>query len=315
MYKLVLVHIVILSCICGCKGKHKNERTVISHELSDSAMFVPSQSPLLITPDAFNILPIDFVTIRTKDKIYNGVSVYKINKTLAGYQDTFSVIYPFEVKGNIDFSTLRCALDIDTGCEVWINRKQVFPLSSGHFLNENYLLYEIGKYSCNGRNEISVLFQSTNKMRERMAFILGGFSVQPVDTGFHILQPAILHTGDWVEQGMPFYNDAVTYSKIYTFEENRSARTLFLPKWCGSSAMVFINKELVEVIGKDERKLDIGSFLLSGENKIDIKILGMRENTTGPFYLSDTLSQIPPSGDCYKVLPSGLYGDFSIGEP
>ena len=64
----------------------------------------------------------------------------------------------------------------------------------------------------------------------------------------------------------------------------------------------------------EERKLDISRFLISGENKIDVKIGGMRDNTIGPFYLQDTLSQIPPSGYCYKFLPSGLYDDFSIVE-
>lgn len=313
MYKILLAHIIILSCFFGCKEKYK-EKNFAFDKLSDSVRVVASQTSVLITPDALNVLPIDFVTIRTEAKTYCDVPVYEIDKTLGENPDVFYVIYPFEVKENIDFSTLKCALNIDMACEVRINQKRVFPIPSGCFINENYLLYEIGKHTFCGRNEVSVSFQSKNQVRDQLAFILGVFSVQPATKGFRILQPALLHTGNWSEQGMPFYHDAVTYSKIYVFGEDRPMGILCLPEWDGSSAMVFVNKELAGTVGNEERKLDISRFLISGENKIDVKIWGMRDNTIGPFYLQDTLSQIPPSGYCYKFLPSGLYDDFSIVE-
>ena len=316
MHKILFVYVCILFCFCSCKEKViKDKELADSIDFIDSAKIVTSQTPMLITPDASNILPIDFVSVKLNDEVHQGISVSGINKILKDFTGTFQVIYPFEVKENIDFSTLKCALNIDTVCDVRINRKLALPIPSSCFINEQYHLYEIGKHAVYGRNEIVVSFQNKKQMKEQLAFILGVFSVWPATMGFQIFQPGILSTGSWEKQGMPFYSDAVTYSKIYTFGNDKSAGTLYLPEWHGASAMVFVNKELVGTVGKDERKLDISRFLLSGENKVDVKILGMRENTTGPFYLQDTLSQIPPSGYCYKFLPSGLYDDFSIGEP
>lgn len=315
MYKILLAYIGILFCFYSCKEKVLKDKGYPDSIVPvDSVKTVASQSSMLITPDASNILPVDFVSVEVENKLHQGISIFRIHELLRNFAGNFQVIYPFEVKENIDFSTLKCALDVDTVCEVRINRQLVLPIPSSCFINEDYHLYEIGKHTICGKNEIVVSYQSKRQMKEQMAFILGVFSVRPAISGFHILQPEMLQTGSWEKQGMSFYSDAVTYSKIYIFGKDKSAGVLYLPEWHGTSAMVFVNKELAGIIGQDERKLNISRFLLSGENKVDVKILGIKENTTGPFYLQDTLSQIPPSGYSYKFLPSGLYGDFTIGE-
>lgn len=316
MSKILLAYIGLLFCFYSCKEKElKDKGYADSIALVDSVKTIASQTSMLVTPDASNILPIDFVSVEVENKLYQGISIFTIHELLKHFAGNFQVIYPFEVKENIDFSTLKCALNVDTVCEVRINRQLVLPIPSSCFINEDYHLYEIGKHTICGKNEIIVSYQSKRQMKAQMAFILGVFSVRPTNSGFHILQPEPLQTGSWEKQGMSFYSDAVTYSKIYIFGKEKSAGVLYLPEWNGTSAMVFVNKELVGIVGKDEHKLDISRFLQNGENKVDVRILGMKENTTGPFYLLDTLLQIPPSGYSYKFLPSGLYGDFTIGQP
>lgn len=301
-YKNFLCYLFLtIFCLSNCQKKEKQSFLPDSDINKISAIVVKKHTPLLITPDASNILTIDSPII-------------VINKNMKDKKDAYSLKYSFDINEDIDFSTLRFALNKHLSTNIAINGQTIYPIPSSHFLNEDYLLYEIGQYSLRGHNYCIVCPKKEPIVTNQTGYVLGSFSLYPTDKGFKIHQPIPLQIGNWVKQGMPFYHETVTYSKIYTFLNKQSHYFLLLSKWSGSSAEIYINNQSIGEIEKESSKIDISKYITIGENSIDIKISGYPCNVTGPFYLPDSIKQIPLSGYQYEFMPSGLFADFYIEE-
>ena len=61
-------------------------------------------------------------------------------------------------------------------------------------------------------------------------------------------------------------------------------------KWNGTAIEVFVNGVKAGVIFKDPNNIDITPYLISGENMIDVHVIGSLYNLYGPHYNN------PPKG-------------------
>lgn len=255
-----LIPAMMLLITTSCRFSNHNEGEANQLSLSSSpqdASVLTEYTPLLITPDASNVLAICFASTQT-------------NKG--------EMSYVFTIDEDIDFSTLRMAVHSDTGTDNRINGHRVTPIPASFFTDANYPLYEIGPYTNKGENTISLHGKANTERRPHPVYVIGSFRLKPVEHGFVIGKPSVLETGDWAEQGMPFYAEAITYSKIYNIKQTGKTY-LYIPNWTGEKIVVTINNALaVQLTEKTEDWIDISNHLSSGENRVDIKLYGWKEN-------------------------------------
>ncbi|GEM_PF-5736212 len=312
MYFIYFFFLILFPGGCQNSKTHPSPGDEVSKDINIKREAVLSHTPLLITPDASNVLALDYLVIETqkgeKKTFFGAVNESFMNEE-SGY---YTISYPFVITGNIDFSTLRFALHRKMGNSIRINGETVFPLPHSYFLTKEYLLYEIGSHSNYGKNTCSVQVERGNMPHKWTAYLLGTFSLLSSETGFEVSQPMALQTGNWVEQGMPFYTGAVTYSKIYILEDKQAGYTLTLPEWSGDRAEIYINNQLICLTKTGEKTIDITPYITTGENTIDIKVYALSHNIKGAYYSVDSLNKMPLPGDSYRFLPSGLYFDFLV---
>ncbi len=293
LFRLIPALMLIMTTGCrfsdhSCEG----EDTQLSLSFSPPDVSVITEhTPLLITPDDSNVLAICFASTQT---------------------DQGEQSYVFTIDEDIDFSTLQMAVHSGTATDNRINGHKVTPIPASFFTDTNYLLYEIGPYTNKGENTISLLGKATAERSVHPVYVIGSFHLMTAEHGFVISKPSVLQTGDWAGQGMPFYAESITYSKIYDIKQ--TGRTyLYIPDWTGEKIVVIINKAVaVQLTEKTEDWIDISSHISSGENRIDIKLYGWRENLTGPFFLTDTVLVASPDGRQYTFKPTGMQSEFKL---
>lgn len=291
MRQFVVIFLLVCSIfLSGCrfqKNEEPDERAAFGES---KGTVLNSRTPLLITPEAFNVLP-----------------VYCVEQQGRTPQPVLT--YPFVIREDIDFSTLKIALQSEPSSDIRINGQSLEPIPATYFLTEDFRLYEIGPYVNRGVNSVQWYPVSDEQERDKKAFLLGAFRLQRGEKGYEIGLPVSLRLGNRNEQGLYFYPDAVSYSKIYRISENKCSYLLTLPEWKGKKATVYINKMRAGDIRQDSG-LDITSFLIKGENLIDVRVFGYPENTLLPFTPGDHY-QSPVLPDSL-FLPVGLYEDFMI---
>lgn len=290
--KILLLLPVLFMTGCRFQSNGKPEEAASSYQ-EEAGITLESKTPLLITPEALNVLPVAGITQQPARATDNEV-----------------VRYPFFIREEIDFSTLKIAIQSDINSEIRINNRKLAPIPSTYFLTENFRMYEIGPFVNPGINTVQWYLPAHEKERDKNAFILGVFGLYPATGRYEIGRPVPLRLGDWSKQGMFFYPDAVSYSKIYVLPENKYTYVLSLPEWKGNRSVVYINKKQASEITEQAALLDVTSYLDAGENIVDVRIFGYTENTMVPFRHPEALA-----GDSLGTLyckPVGLFRDFIL---
>ena len=172
--------------------------------------------------------------------------------------------------------------------ELWtvaVNGNIVSPEKGKCWVDKDFPVFEIGDYLQPGENQITLTAEKMSVFAEIMpVYILGDFSLIPLKSGFEIDNPKTIGTGSWINAGMPFYSQQVSYSQKFNIENNKSGFSVSLKKWAGTICDVFVNGEKAGVIAFPPYKLDISRFIKPGENNVEIAVTGSLKNTFGYFY-------------------------------
>ncbi len=156
------------------------------------------------------------------------------------------------------------------------------------------------------------------------AYVLGEFSLRPTERGFVIGPNVPLEVGPWNEQGCPFYASGVSYSQVFDVGRVKGKYVVSLGDWYGSVAKVAVNGKPAGCIYCRPWRLDVTDFIVEGENRIDVTVIGTLYNTLGPHHGNQPLGtawpsmfrkapQIgPPPGKDYQSIGYGLFRPFTL---
>jgi hypothetical protein len=162
------------------------------------------------------------------------------------------------------------------------------------------------------------------------AYLLGDFSLKPVEHGFAIVPPSALEVKrtaaeglGWNRQGCPFYAEGVAYSQAFEVSQPAGRYVVSVPDWYGSVGKVLVNGNLAGYLAAQPWKVDVTGEIQAGTNTVEVIVIGTLKNTLGPHHIGKlrgsawpaSFHQGPanqPPGAAYDTIGYGLFGPFTL---
>jgi hypothetical protein len=244
------------------------------------------------------------------------------NKTMP--DGGFAATFKFEVDPRLDVSTLRAVIERSQLWEVTVNGKPVKPTPGQWWLDRTFAVYAVGPYVRPGANAIRIETRRMTVHHElEPIHLIGDFGVVAKEQGWKLTSLAPLTLGSWKEQRLPFYSDAMSYTRTVSFSKIPQQAKLALGKWGGTAAEVKVNGKSAGVIGCQPYETDIAKLLRAGANQVEVVVYGSRKNLLGPHHgkitrgLSSPWSfrnapEKQPAGAAYDLDAYGLLEDFKV---
>ncbi len=234
----------------------------------------------------------------------------------------FEVSFPFQVLEMPPDERLFLVVEQPDIWQVLVNGSRVEPLSKRTWLDPDFAVYPVRGLVQEGSNEVRIVCRPMSIYAElEPVYLLGDFSLVPMDKGWAVAAPRPLGFGAWSEQGCPFYGHSVTYRKTLELDPGERARVR-LGRWAGTVAEVRVNGQSAGIIAWPPYELDISGLMKSGTNVVEVVVYGSLKNTLGPYHAEATgqvrpwlFRQAPeqqPPGQQYKVIQYGLFEDFVV---
>jgi len=178
----------------------------------------------------------------------------------------------------------------------------------------------IGQHIAAGTNAIEITYDSYDFLDEvEEVYLVGDFGVEMVTPEKPVLteEPDHLRSGDWVEQGYPFFAGSMLYRQ--SFERPRGAQTrarLALQQPSGSCFAVRVNGIECGFLASHPWHVDITDALKDDTNDIEIEVVSTLRNTFGPLHMKEHIAWVGPGefvndGNWeppYQFHPYGLLG-------
>jgi hypothetical protein len=262
------------------------------------------------------------------DNPWNGVQ-YKdvtLKKDTFGTATGFEADFWLNIDKGVETSKLKLVCERPEIFKLSVNGNPVAPVEGEWWLDHGFAVYKAGEFLKNGKNKITVKVSPMSLYAELEAiYVLGEFSTEPQPLGFKIVPLKKLELGTWLDAGMQFYGNKVSY--IHSVDLNDPAAKKYFVKlksWSGIMSEVFVNGTKAGIIAMDPYELDITALLKSGKNEIDIRVCGSLYNTLGPHHSDKDLSWSGPSkfywfgkgktlkGEDYNFIDYGLFEDFEL---
>ncbi|MCY2993158.1 MAG: glycosyl hydrolase [Planctomycetota bacterium] len=128
----------------------------------------------------------------------------------------------------------------------------------------------------------------------------------------------------WNRQGMPFYSAGVAYRQSFAVDKIGGRYKVWVPSWYGSVAKVMVNGKLCGQLVSQPWLVDVTDAVSSGENAVEVLVIGTLKNTLGPHHAGAQVGSawpgmfqqgpangLPP-GSAYHTLGYGLFEPFSL---
>ena len=195
----------------------------------------------------------------------------------------FSVNYSFTVDEGVLPTKLMAVVERPELWHVIVNGTEL-PCIGADPLDRGMGQFDISGVVKEGENTLTLHADKFNVLCEIEAvFIRGNFSVTVKDDKFVISAPADIKMGNWVEQGLRFYKDAVKYAYKAHLDAAPASAKVTLGAHGATVVSVTVNGEYAGFVGMDGGKsLDIGKYLKAGENDIVFRVCGSFRNLLGP---------------------------------
>ena len=312
---------------------------------------VEASSPVKIARNEENVLMIDFCDIAVGKEISKDLNTYDaadkvykfygfkngnpwntsvqfktniIDRDTFGTSSGFTATYHFQIKGKFDLSKIKAVVERSNLWTVSVNGNEVKPENGKWWLDRSFGVFNIGSFIKTGNNTVS-LKTSPMKVHAEIepVYILGDFSVKPIEKGWDIEAPAFVYTTEsWKNQGLPFYSWGVSYGEEFNIENSEGKWEVALGKWNGTIAEVSVNGQIAPVIAFPPYHSDITGLIKPGINKIEVKVIGSLRNLLGPHHSNPKPGFVTPwswryvkgypSGRDYQMLDYGLFEEFTL---
>lgn len=312
---------------------------------------VASMGDITVSADWSNVLPIDFVDLELQGKTMRSLHTYtaatEVYKTY-GFADGnpwshqvqyrtaildrgnfdaesgFTATYRFKIGSEFNFDGMQAVIERPHLYRVAINGVEITPIQGATWIDESFLLFDIGHYVRKGDNAISLTAKPMHIHAEiEPIYLLGNFSVKPASIGFTVEAPVEpLTPGSWKSQGYPFYGWDISYSRLFDIGELNQHYSVALGKWEGTVAEVFVNGSHAGTIALRSDEVNVTPWIVEGTNSVEVKITGSLKNTLGPHHNNPAPGLTSPwtwrnvtrqaPGDQYQLLDYGLLTDFYL---
>jgi hypothetical protein len=235
----------------------------------------------------------------------------------------FEAVFHFEIGAGVDRSAIRAVVERPALWQVSVNGHAVSSRPGEWWLDRAFGVYDAGPYLNEGRNDLKLVARPMSVHHElEPVYLLGDFGVAPQARGFRLVPAAALELGSWKQQNLPFYSDAVSYTR--TFPITAPGRyKVRLGRWRGAVAEVRVNGAVAGLIGWQPYEVEIPGGLNQGENRVEVIVYGSLKNLLGPHHgkinrgLTGPASfrvapDEPPPGASYDQEDYGLFDDWQL---
>ena len=123
---------------------------------------------------------------------------------------------------------------------------------------------------------------------------------------------------------MPFYSAGVAYRQSFAVDKIGGHYKVCVPRWYGSVAKVIVNDKRCGELVSQPWEVDVTDAGRSGENVVEVVVIGTLKNTLGPHHAGSQVGSAwpgmfqkgpehgPPPGSAYHTLGYGLFEPFLL---
>jgi len=236
----------------------------------------------------------------------------------------FDVVFPFYIEENFKPEDLKAVVEWPHLFQFKINGDLVSPMKDKWWLDHDFGIIDLTGKVHSGRNELQISAHPMDILAElEPVYLLGSFNLKSNKNGWKMVKPHDLNLGSWKDQGYPYYSDRVAYTKNFISEGKFKGYYVNLKKWHGSVVEVWVNEKKAGIISWQPYELDISEWIIEGENKITMQVVGSLKNLLGPHHGNQRKGVVTPwsffyapeeqpEGQDYHLLDYGLFEDFEI---
>ncbi len=236
----------------------------------------------------------------------------------------FEATYHFNVRGAIP-GVVHAVVERPDLYAITCNGVPVTATPGEWWLDRAFGKIDITKALREGDNTVTLKASPMTMHHEIAAvYILGDFALEPADSGHVIVAPTALQLGAWNTQGCPFYAQGVSYKQRFNVDKPASKYNVTLTAWYGSVAKVVVNGELAGHVAWQPAECDVTKFIKSGDNTIEVIVVGTLKNTLGPYFGKERLGFAspqsfrnapesgPPAATAYNAIGYGMMEPFKL---
>ena len=302
-----------------------------------------------ITPDAPNVLVLDYCDLTTAGVEHRGLNTWRANWTLwqaHGFErpawdnavqfktrifdqnrfaadSGFEAVFRFEVADLTAARNLELAVEAPELYKITLNGSAVSFTGARRWLDPHILSAGVAKLVRAGENVVRITGRPFDvRMELENVYLRGGFSVTPGEKGFRLAAPAKLGFGAWAKQGYPFYGDSVLYQADVDVPAGKNRLRVELGAFEASVVEVLLD-------GKQRARLGWQPFAAEfaatpGRHSIGVRVVSTPRNVFGPFHNPTkprmrswpgawaAFAEQQPAGAQYDVLDYGLMAPPAI---
>jgi hypothetical protein len=246
-----------------------------------------------------------------------------ITKTFPA-ESGFEASYQFTVEGQVP-SSLLAVVERPDLYSITCNGRPVRAAAGSWWLDRSFGKIDIAAAAQVGENRLTLKASPFTIYHElESVYLLGNFALKPSERGFAIAPVQQLRLGAWNEQGRPFYSEGVSYAERFSLGPISGRYRVSLARWYGSVARVAVNGRPAGYLAYPPWEVDVTELLRTGENRVEVVVIGTLKNTLGPHHGDPALgtawpamfqkapSPGPPPGSSYSTVGYGLMEPFVL---
>ncbi len=296
-----------------------------------------------VTPDAPNVLVLDYCDFKTNGIERRNVNTWRANWLLwqaHGFErpawdnavqfkrrvfdrnnfgpDTgFEATFRFEAADREALRGLELAIEAPSLYQVTVNGHPVLFDDAKTWLDPHLKSASMERWTRVGENVITITGRPFDvRMELENIYLRGHFAVVAAGAGFRLQAPREVNFGAWSAQGYPFYENSMTYSTEVDVPPGATRLRLELNAWQGSLAEVLLDGKRAAVLAWPPYAAEIDAA--SGKRRVEVRVVSTPRNLFGPFHnptkprmrawpaaWSDFPENQPP-GAAYDILEYGL---------
>ena len=238
----------------------------------------------------------------------------------------FTATYRFTLEGAVprDLALVIERPDLYT---ITCNGQPVAAKAGQWWLDRAFGKIDIASAARTGENTVTLKASPFTIYHElEPAYVLGDFALRPADKGFVIAPDQPLTLGPWNHQGQPLYAAGVAYRQTYEVARPQGRYAVALPDWRGSVARISVNGRPAGYVVAQPWECNVTGQIRSGENVVEVVVIGTLKNTLGPHHGRPGLGSAwpgmfqkgplagPPPGKEYDTVGYGLFEPFLLKE-
>jgi len=236
----------------------------------------------------------------------------------------FTATYRFVIQGTVP-AGLMVVVERPDLYAIECNGKPVKARKGQWWLDKAFGKIDLASAAQPGENTLTLKATPFTVFHEIEAvYVLGEFSLKPVEKGFVIEADKGLALGRWNEQGQPFLSAGVIYEEQFEVNKPSGRYSVSLPSWYGSVGKVTVNGRLAGYVTQQPWDCEVTPWIKRGVNAIQVQVIGTLKNTLGPHHGSPGLGSawpamfqkgpdkgLPP-GSQYATVGYGLFEPFVL---